>query len=289
MLRRMSADRPWVVKYGGNAMSDAAVRRSVAAALGALSREGRKVVIVHGGGPAIAAGLEAAGIPSRFVRGRRITGEDAIEVVETALTLLGKRLAQEVGEAVALTGRDAALLKAEVADPELGRVGRMTSVRADLLEGLLSLGLVPVVACLAGDDGGRMLNVNGDEVAGAVAATLRAPVAFLTDVAGVLDDPADPLSRLSRLDAAEARERIADGRIRGGMIPKVESALAALELGAPLALIADGRDAAGIAPALSGRGGTRIMPGPGGASGGAPDEDGAESPPDAFVRGTDAR
>lgn len=255
----MNGSRPWIVKYGGNAMSDAAVRRAFASALGALAREGRQVVIVHGGGPAIEAALEAAGLETHFVRGRRATSDEAIDVVETALTLLGKRLAQEVGDAVALTGRDAGLLRAERIDPGLGRVGRMTAVRGEILERLLSIELVPVLACLAVDDAGEALNVNGDEVAGAVAGTLRAPVAFLTDVPGVLDDPHDPASLLERLEAGEARARIADGRIGGGMIPKVESALAALDLGAPSALIADGRRPEALADALAGHGGTHLL------------------------------
>ena len=253
--------RPWILKYGGNAMTDDATRRASAAALGRLRDEGTPLVVVHGGGPAIAGALEAAGIASRFVRGRRVTGDDAIAVVEAALTLLGKRLAQEVGDAVGLTGRDARLIVAEVADPELGRVGRMTGVRVEVLRGLLAAGLTPVLACLAVDEAGEPLNVNADEVAGAVAGALAAPVAYLTDVPGVLDDPSDPSSVLPSLSAAEARERIADGRIAGGMIPKVESALEALALGAPSAAIVDGRHPDLVLEAIRGRSGTRLTPG----------------------------
>ena len=241
-------------------MSDASIRRATAAALGALAREGKGLVVVHGGGPAIEAALREAGIESTFVRGRRVTGDAAIDTVETALTMLGKQLAQEIGDGLALTGRDAGLLRAERADPELGRVGRMTFVRRDVIERLVSLGLVPVLACLALDEAGEVLNVNGDEVAGAVAGALQGPVAFLTDVAGVLDDPRDPNSLLPRLSAGEARARIEDGRIAGGMIPKVESALTALSLGAPSALVADGRRPEGLARALAGREGTRVVP-----------------------------
>lgn len=251
---------PWILKYGGNAMTDDATRRATAAALGRLRDRGTPLVVVHGGGPAIAGALEAAGIVSRFVRGRRVTGDDAIPVVEAALTLLGKRLAQEVGDAVGLTGRDARLLQAEVADPELGRVGRMTGVRVEVLRGLLHAGLTPVLACLAVDDAGEPLNVNADEVAGAVAGALAAPVAYLTDVPGVLDDPSDPSSVLPRLSTAEARARIADGRIAGGMIPKVESALEALERGAPSAAIVDGRHPDLVLEAVDGRSGTRLVP-----------------------------
>lgn len=247
-----------VVKYGGNAMTDESARRATADAIAAARRDGHDLVIVHGGGPVIAQALAAAGIPSRFVRGRRVTDDRAIATVEAALTLLGKRLAQEIGDAVSLTGRDAGVLRAEVADPELGRVGRMTGVRTEPLLGLLSAGLTPVVACLALDAEGKPLNVNADEVAAAVAGALAAPVAFLTDVPGVLDDPSDPSSVLATLTDVGARARIADGRIGGGMIPKVESALEALRLGAPSATILDGRTPASIAAALRSSGGTRI-------------------------------
>ncbi len=249
-----------IVKYGGNAMTDADARAATAAAIGAARRAGRAIVVVHGGGPVIAQALAAAGLPSRFVRGLRVTDERAIATVEAALTLLGKRLAQEIGDAIGVTGRDAGLLRAAVADPQLGRVGRMTHVAADRLGALLAAGLTPVVACLALDDEGAPLNVNADEVAGAVAGALRAPVAFLTDVPGVLDDPDDPASLLPRLGAAEARARIADGRIAGGMIPKVEAALDALAQGAPSAAILDGRTPDAIASALGEAGGTRLEP-----------------------------
>ena len=255
-----ASDAVWVVKYGGNAMVDDEVRRATARAIGTARRDGRAVVVVHGGGPVIEQALAAAGLTSRFVRGRRVTDERAIGPVEAALTMLGKRLAQEIGGAVGLTGRDAELLRAEVADPDLGRVGRMTAVDADRLRVLLDAGLTPVLACLALDDGGEALNVNADEVAGAVAGALGAPVAFLTDVAGVLDDPELDTLPIPRLAADEARARIEDGRIAGGMIPKVESALAALTLGSPSATILDGRAADAISAAFAGRGGTRIVP-----------------------------
>jgi acetylglutamate kinase len=180
--------------------------------------------------------------------------------VERALTLLGKRLAAELGDAVALTGRDAGLLHAERADPVLGEVGREVRVRRAVLDALLAAGFTPVVGCLALDAAGAPLNVNADEVAGAVAAALAAPCVFLTNVEGVLDDPSDPRSRLAVLDRSDARARIADGRIAGGMIPKVESALAALDQGAPAAVIADGRRAGELARVQAGTAGTRLVP-----------------------------
>lgn len=245
-----------VIKYGGNAMTDERTRRRAAAALYDATLGGDPPVVVHGGGPFIQAALDARGLEHRFVRGLRFTTPQSLEVIEGVLTLLGKQLAQEIGPAVGVTGRDASLLTA-VQRPELGRVGRMERVETRLLNGLRAAGLVPVVACLALGEDGLLLNVNADEVAGAVAGALGEGVVFLTNVPGVLDDPADPASLLPELTLDQARERMSDGRIAGGMIPKVEAALAALERGAPFAVVADGRDAEGVTLALAG-GGTRV-------------------------------
>ena len=265
-----------VIKYGGNAMTDPATRAAVAAGIRRLAERGRPPVVVHGGGPYIAAALDERGLEHRFVRGLRVTTEAAMLVVEDVLTVLGKRLAEEIGPAVGLTGRDAGLLGATVAEPELGRVGHVATVDTTVLAALRAAGLVPVVASVArevassdagaqGVEGearqaGPALNVNADEVAAAVAGALGEGVCFLTNVAGVLDDPADAASLLPELTRAEALARIADGRIAGGMIPKVEAALAALERGAAFAVVADGRHADGVERALSG-GGTKLIAG----------------------------
>lgn len=250
----------WVIKYGGNAMTDDAARSSVLADVRALRASGMRPLLVHGGGPHIEAALSAASVPSRFVRGLRVTTPAAIAVIEPTLTLLGKRLAAELGDAVGLTGRDASLLLAERIDRELGEVGTVTSVGTMLLQTLLDAAITPVVACLALDRDGEPLNVNADDVAGAVAAALHAPCVFLTNVSGVLDDPADPSSRLGRLGRAEVLRRLGDGRIAGGMIPKVEAALAALDRGARAAVIADGRVAGELERVRSGSSGTIITP-----------------------------
>jgi acetylglutamate kinase len=250
---------PVVLKYGGNAMTDDVTRRAVALELRRAFEAGAGPVVVHGGGPFIGRALDEAGLEHHFVRGLRVTSEASLDVIERVLTLLGKRLAQDIGPAVGLTARDAALLLAEVTDPALGRVGTVRAVNADVLRALLAAGLVPVLACLALDAAGRPLNVNADDVAGAVAGGLGAGVVFLTNVPGVLDDPAEPDSRLPRLRRAEVERRILDGRIAGGMIPKVQAALAALDRGAPFAVVADGRTPDGVRAALAGGGGTRIV------------------------------
>jgi len=250
----------WVIKYGGHAMTDDEERARVLADVRTLRAADGRPVLVHGGGPYIAAALAEAGMESRFVRGLRVTTPEALAHIELALTMLGKRLAAELGDAVGLTGRDAQLLVAERFDAELGEVGRMRRVRRELLEALLAAGLTPVVGCLAVDAHGALLNVNADEVAGAVAAALAAPCVFLTNVPGVLDDPADPGSRIPHLTIADAHARIADGRIAGGMIPKVEAAMSALQRGAPSAVIADGRAAGELPRVQSGHAGTRLVP-----------------------------
>ncbi len=250
-----------VIKYGGNAMTDPVERREVAAAIRQSAHEGFEPVVVHGGGPFIARELELAGVPHRFVRGLRVTTDEAVPVVEKALTMLGKELAQEIGGAIGLTGRDAGLLLAETFDRELGRVGRMTAVNGRLLNSLVAARVIPVIASLALDADGGALNVNADEVAGAVAAALDAPVLFLTNVTGVLEDPANPQSVIPLLTSQQAQERIRDGRISGGMIPKVEAALKALAGGAPSAVIADGRSRTEFLAALKNRAGTVVTAG----------------------------
>ena len=248
-----------VIKYGGNAMTAPALRSAVAKEIRALADEGFEPIVVHGGGPFIQKALDAAGLEHHFVRGLRVTTPESMPVIEEVLTVLNKELTQEIGAAVGLTGRDAGVLRAKTFDKQLGLVGKMTGVNADLLSSLLAHGFIPVLACIAEDEqGAGVLNVNADEVAGAVAGSLNIPALFLTDVAGVLDRPEDKTSLLSQLGTKEIRARIADGRISGGMIPKVEAALYALTQGAAYAVIADGRDASTIRKAIKGLAGTKI-------------------------------
>lgn len=252
----MLAPTPIVIKYGGSAMTDRNVRREVAARIARIPQ----AVVVHGGGPFIAQALEGAGLESRFVRGLRVTSADGLAVVERTLTQLGKVLAQEIGAAVGLSGRDSSLLVATPLNADLGFVGEVVSVNRALLMGLLSLKLTPVVACLAETQDRRgVLNVNADSAAGAVAGALCAPVVFLSDVPGVLDDPDEPGSLLPEVNEQEIGVRVTDGRIAGGMIPKVEAALGALQAGAAFAVIADGRTPERLASALAGESGTRIV------------------------------
>lgn len=248
-----------IVKYGGNAMKSPELRRAVAGEIAALRAE-FPVVVVHGGGPVIERELAARGVPSEFVGGLRVTSPAAMDVVEMALTALGKELAQDIGSAIGLTGRDCGLLRAEVMDPELGRVGRVTEVGADVLRTLIGAGLTPVIGSVAVAPDGGALNVNADTAAGAVAGALGEGVVFLTDVNGVYRDFPDPASRAPQLTRAEVEGGIAQGWIAGGMIPKVRAAVEALDRGAPFAVIASGMEAGVLTRAARGEAGTRVVP-----------------------------
>lgn len=247
------------MKYGGNAMKSRELRRAVAGEIAALRSE-YPVVVVHGGGPVIERELAARGLVSEFREGLRVTPPEAMNVVEMALCLLNKQLSQDVGAAVGLMGRDAGLLIAEVLDPALGRVGRVTGVNGALLRTLLGAGLTPVVGCVAVGQGGEALNVNADTAAGAVAGALGEGIVFLTDVDGVYRAYPDPASLAPHLTRAEAEGGIAGGWIAGGMVPKVRAALDALDAGAPFAVIASGMTAGVLTAAVGGEAGTRITP-----------------------------
>lgn len=248
-----------VIKYGGNAMKSTELRRAVAAEIAAL-RGASLPVVVHGGGPFIERELAARGLVSEFRGGLRVTPPEHMDVVEMALCALNKRLSQEVGGAIGLMGRDCDVLRAEVLDPALGRVGRVTGVNADLLRTLLGAGITPVLGCVAvGPDGGA-LNVNADTAAGAVAGALGQGIVFLTDVDGVYRAYPDPASLAAHLTRAQVEEGLAAGWIAGGMMPKVRAALDALERGAPFATIASGMTAGVLAAAVRGEAGTRITP-----------------------------
>jgi len=244
-----------VVKVGGSL-------REAPGLMEALVAHPGELVVVHGGGPRISAWLERLGYKTRFTHGLRATPPEQMEVVEMVLAQTGKVLAQLFSRAgrpaISLSGRDAELFLGEVADVELGRVGRISTVNTELLNTLLKAGLTPVLAPVAPDATGA-LNINADSVAASVAGALYSEVIFLTDVDGVLADPSQPDSLLSGLDAEEARTLIERRVIDGGMVPKVQAALDALSAGAPGARITRG-SAESARKALTGQGGTVLRP-----------------------------
>lgn len=235
------------------------LRRAVAGEIAAMRAE-YPVVVVHGGGPVIEKELVARNIKSEFKDGLRVTTPEAMHVVEMALCQLNKQLSQDVGQAIGLMGRDSHLLSAEVLDPSLGRVGRITKVNANLLKTLLGVGITPVVGCIAVGGDGNALNINADTAAGAIAGALGEGIIFLTDVDGVYRNYPDSASRASQLTRTEVEEGITAGWIASGMIPKVRAALDALDRGAPFAIIASGMNAGVLSAAAKGEAGTCIVP-----------------------------
>ena len=236
-----------VIKYGGHAMTDAALRASFAADIVLLKHIGVRPVIVHGGGPQIAERLERMGRQSQFVDGRRVTDDETMEVVET---VLGDKINREIvllveragGKAVGYSGSDGGLLRVRkklIDGQDLGRVGEVVSVDPEVLRTAMEAGFIPVIAPIGVDDRGLSHNVNADEAAGAIAAELLAEkLMLLTDVEGVLDTKNQLISVLS-ID--ECRRLIVDGTIKGGMIPKMECCIQALSGQVARTHIVDGR------------------------------------------------
>ncbi|MCZ7674998.1 MAG: acetylglutamate kinase [Roseovarius sp.] len=233
-----------VIKLGGHAMGSDAGMESFARDVVLMRQVGVNPVIVHGGGPMINEMLERLQIKSDFVGGKRVTDAATMEVVEMVLSgRVNKRIVQAInrqgGRAVGLSGKDANLIICDPADPALGLVGEPSQVDPSILRTLFAAAAIPVIAPLgAGRDGGTY-NVNGDTAAGAVAAALKADrLLLLTDVEGVKDAEGRLLTELS---STAINTLIRDGVIAGGMIPKTETALAALEGGVRAVVIIDGR------------------------------------------------
>ncbi|TCS61976.1 acetylglutamate kinase [Primorskyibacter sedentarius] len=234
-----------VVKFGGNAMGDADAMAEFARDIVLMRQVGVNPVVVHGGGPMINDLLGRLGIESKFVRGKRVTDQATVEVVEMVLTgLVNKRIVQAImdegGRAVGLSGKDDDLMVCEADDPELGFVGRPIEMNVQVLRDLFSAGIIPVVAPVAtGMDPLETFNVNGDTAAGAIAGALKADrLLLLTDVTGVKDGSGEVLTSMTPDDV---RRMTADGTIAGGMIPKTETALKAIEEGVRAVVILDGR------------------------------------------------
>lgn len=234
-----------VVKFGGNAMGDADAMAEFARDIVLMRQVGVNPVVVHGGGPMINEMLAKLGIESSFVRGKRVTDQATVEVVEMVLTgLVNKRIVQAImdegGRAVGLSGKDDDLMVAVADDPELGFVGRPVEMNVQVLRDMFAAGIIPVVAPVAtGMDPNETFNVNGDTAAGAIAGALKADrLLLLTDVSGVKDASGEVVTQLS---PEQVRQMTADGTIAGGMIPKTETALMALEQGVRAVVILDGR------------------------------------------------
>lgn len=254
--------RIFVVKYGGHAMGDPALALDFAEDIVLLKAMGINPVVVHGGGPQIGRMLKALGIESHFVNGLRVTDKATAEVAEMVLSgAINKELvswiAKAGGKAVGLSGKDGAMVTARkvaaqkdgkaVADPEtgevlvvdLGYVGEPDHIDISVLNTVIHAGLIPVIAPIAAGPDGETYNINADTMAGAIAAALGAARLFLlTDVTGVLDKNKQLLTNLTPEDIARLA---ADGTIQGGMIPKLETCVHAVEAGCEAAVVLDGR------------------------------------------------
>lgn len=235
-----------VIKYGGAAMVDAELRAKVMADIVLLKIIGVNPVIVHGGGKAISAAMEREGIEVEFVQGMRVTTDEAMSVVRRVLTgevnqELVEAMNQHGNMAVGISGADAGVIVAEAASPELGRVGRITRINPALVEDLVSADYIPIIASVAiGEDNG-CYNVNADVAAGYLAAAIGAhKVIFLSDIDGYYLDYPDPDSLVSSMTLDEARQIAEEGANTGGMIPKLESCVRALEEGVSRAHIVNG-------------------------------------------------
>ena len=254
---RRYAGRTFVVKYGGHAMGDESAAREFAQDVVLLKAVGINPVVVHGGGPQIGAMLGRLGVESSFVDGLRVTDKATAEIAEMVLSgSINKQLvgwiAQAGGRALGLSGKDGGLVTAEKVrrtrkDPDsaieraldLGFVGEPSSVDTTVIETATAAGMIPVVAPIGAGEDGHTYNINADTMAGALASALGAARLFLlTDVAGVLDKEGRLLGDLTPVDIARLRE---DGTIGGGMIPKLETCVHAVEGGCEAAVVLDGR------------------------------------------------
>ena len=242
-LQRYS-DAIIVIKLGGHAMTSDEAMDSFARDVVLMRQVGINPVIVHGGGPMINALLDKLEIKSEFVNGKRVTDEATMEVVEMVLSgTVNKRIVQAInkqgGRAVGLSGKDANLVVCDPADPALGLVGNPSEINPDVIRTLFEKDLIPVIAPLGAGRNGETFNINGDTVAGAIAGALNADrLLLLTDVSGVKNADGDVLTEMN---SDQIREMTASGVIAGGMIPKTETALAALEEGVKAVVILDGR------------------------------------------------
>ena len=251
------AGRTFVVKYGGHAMGDPELARDFAEDVVLLKAVGINPVVVHGGGPQIGAMLKKVGVESEFVDGLRITDKETAEIAEIVLSgAINKELVGWIagagGRAIGISGKDGGLVTARKLtrtdkDPDsniervldLGFVGEPDKIDTSVIDTISAAGMIPVIAPIAPCVDGSTYNINADTMAGSIAAALGAARLFLlTDVSGVLDKQGKLLTDLRPADIRELR---ADGTISGGMIPKLETCVHAVEAGCEAAVVLDGR------------------------------------------------
>jgi acetylglutamate kinase len=240
-------DKIIVVKYGGNAMVSAELKQQVMEDIVLLHLIGVKVVLVHGGGPEITETLNKIGKESQFVDGLRVTDKETADVVQMVLAgKINKSLVNLIqingGKAIGISGLDGHMIEAEVKDERLGFVGRITKVDVTPVLDVLEKGYIPVVSTVGCDNEGNVYNINADTAAAYIAGAMKAKrLISMTDIAGVLKDKDDPNSIIKCINTEEAQELFRTGVISGGMIPKVECCIEAIQKGVEKVIIMDGR------------------------------------------------
>lgn len=238
-----------VVKYGGSAMSNEELQKNVIKDVTLLKLVGFKPIIVHGGGKEISRWVGKVGKEAKFIGGLRVTDDETMEIAEMVLSKVNKSLVtmvQELGvKAVGVSGKDGGLLKVEkkYADgQDIGYVGDVTEVNPKILFDLLEKDFLPIVAPIGLDDGFQTYNINADDAACAIAKAVNAEkLAFLTDIEGLYKDINDKSSFISRLTASQAQKLLDEGFIGGGMLPKLNNCISAIESGVNRVHILDGR------------------------------------------------
>ena len=235
-----------VIKYGGNAMINEELKQDVMNDIVLLSLVGVKVVLVHGGGPEINDMLKKIGKKSEFVNGLRVTDHETIDTVLMVLAgKVNKSLVNLIecigGKAVGLCGLDGHLIEAETLDEKLGYVGKITNVNIDPVVDLLDKGYIPVISTLGCDNNGNVYNINADTAAAEIAGKMKAEsLISMTDICGILMDRDDPTTLVTNITPSKAKDLMDNGVIQGGMIPKVQCCLNAIELGVNRVFILDG-------------------------------------------------
>ena len=236
-----------VIKYGGNAMINDELKQQVMEDIALLWLIGVKVVLVHGGGPEISHIMKRLGKEAVFIDGLRVTDKETVDIVQMVLAgKINKTLVNLIqmkgGHAVGLSGIDGGILEAKVKDERLGFVGEITKVRPQPIQDLLEKNYIPVVSTVASDRQGNTYNINGDTAAAYLAGALGAErLIMMTDIAGILRDKDDPSTLIPHITVSEARKLYDEGVISGGMIPKVDCCIEALEHGVNNVVIMDGR------------------------------------------------
>jgi len=236
-----------VIKYGGNAMINEQLKQQVMEDIALLWLIGVKVVLVHGGGPEISDTMKRLGKEAVFVDGLRVTDRETVDIVQMVLAgKVNKSLVNLIqtkgGHAVGLSGIDGGIIEAKVKDERLGYVGQITKIRTQPITDLLEKNYIPVISTVASDRQGNVYNINGDTAAAYIAGALGAErMIMMTDIAGILMDKDDPTTLIPRITVEEARKLYANGVISGGMIPKVDCCIEALEHGVDNVIIMDGR------------------------------------------------